>query len=125
MSLLDRKAPHTVYIQNRVMRRNNRGLQIYEDDGDPIPVRCMVEPVRDWSQAEESEVLGLQVIDLMVIRSRRWPGNIDSHVWWEGNLYETSGAPQHHSVSRRTRHFRVTIKWIREAGDGEWPLQSS
>lgn len=124
MSLLDRRAPHTVWVKNRVMSRDTRGIQVFAYLGDPIRTRCMVEPVRDWSQAEESEVLGLQVIDLMVIRSRHWAGDINSHVLWDGQLYETVGAPQHHSVSRRTTHFRVTVKWIRKASDDEWPVSS-
>ena len=116
MSMLDRKAPHTVQIQNREMRRNAQGLQEFVPVGVLSTERCMVEPVRDWSQAEEAETIGIQVIDLMVIRSRRWPGDINSHVLWEGNWYETVGAPQHHSVSRRTRHYRVTVKWLKKAG---------
>lgn len=116
MSLLGRNAPHTVMVQNREMQRNERGAQILLPVGEPVAVQCMVEPVRDWSQAEESETLGLQVIDLRVIRSRLWPGDIHSHVVWEGELYETVGAPQHYSVSRRTAHFRVTVKWLKKVG---------
>ncbi|MGF3056149.1 hypothetical protein [Microbacterium sp. YY-01] len=116
MSLLDRKAPHTVQVLARKRSRNDSGLSVMEYDGEPVSVRCMVEPVRDWSQAEENVSIGLQVIDLLVIRARHWPGDIDSHVVWEGSLYETVGAPQHHSVSKRTRHWRVTIKWIRKVG---------
>lgn len=114
MSLLTRKAPHTVFVQNRETIRNAQGVRIDRNLGDPIPVRCMVEPVRDWSSSEEVESLGLQVVDLGIIRSAKWPGDIKSHVIFEGALYETVGAPQRHSVSRRTGHYRVTIKWLRE-----------
>ena len=114
MSLLGRKAPHVVTVQNRVVTRNAQGQRVYVNDGPPMTVRGMVEPVRDWSSSEESESLGLQVIDLMIIRSREWPGNVDSHVTFNGALYETVGAPQRHSVSPRTGHFRVTIKWLRD-----------
>lgn len=116
MSLLGRRAPHTVHVQLREAGRDLRGLTVFENVGDLIPERCMVEPVRDWSQAEEAETVGLQVIDLMVIRSRHWPGDIHAHVLWNGNWYETVGAPQHHSVSRRTGHYRVTIKWLKKDG---------
>ena len=117
MGLLDRKAPHRVTIQMRGMTRNERGQQVFGDVGEPIPnIKCMVEPVRDWSSAEESESLGMQVIDLGVVRSKKWPGDIDSHVLFNGNLYETVGSPQHHSVSRRTGHYRITIKWLKKAG---------
>lgn len=113
MSLLDRRAPHTVMVQNRGMTRDPRGLPVMGPVGDPIPVRCMVEPVRDWSSSEEVETNGLQVVDMGIIRSRTWPGDVNSHVTFDGSMYETVGAPQHHSVSRRTRHYRVTIKWLK------------
>lgn len=116
MSLLTRKAPHTAYIQRRRSERNERGLNVWVNVGDLIRERCMVEPVRDWSQAEEAETVGLQVIDLMVVRSKTWRGDINSHVLWNGNWYETVGAPQHHSASKRTSHWRVTIKWLRKDG---------
>lgn len=114
MSLLTRKAPHTVLVQKRETTRDERGGRIDSDVGEPIPVRCMVEPVRDWSSSEEVESLGLQVVDLAIIRSQKWPGDIKSHVIFEGALYETVGAPQRHSVSRRTGHYRVTVKWLRD-----------
>lgn len=114
MSLLRRKAPHTVLVQNRETTRNDAGLRVDENVGDPIPVRCMGEPVRDWSSSEEVESLGLQVVDLTIIRASTWPGDIKSHVIYAGALYETVGAPQHHNVSRRTSHYRVTIKWLRD-----------
>lgn len=115
MSLLGRRAPHRATIQNRKLTRNAQGLQVFVPDGDPIPVKCMIEPVRDWSSSEEVETLGLQVVDLGVVRSKKWPGDIDSHVLFNGSWYETVGAPQHHSVSRRTSHYRVTIKWLKKA----------
>lgn len=113
MSLLTRKAPHTVLVQKRETTLNAQGIRFDQNVGEPIPVRCMVEPVRDWSSSEEVESLGLQVVDLGIIRSQKWPGDIKSHVMFEGALYETVGAPQRHSVSRRTGHYRVTIKWLR------------
>lgn len=116
MSLLGRRAPHRVSIQNQQLERNERGQQVHVPDGDLIPgIRCMIEPVRDWSSSEEVETLGLQVVDLAVVRSKHWPGTIDSQILFNGNWYETVGAPQHHSVSRRTSHYRVTIKWLKKA----------
>ena len=114
MSLMTRRAPHTVHVQKRRMVRTDRGQRDYVNDGEPIPVRCMVEPVRDWSSSEEVETLGLQVVDLSIIRSREWPGDVNSYVIFNGAEYETVGAPQHHSVSPRTEHYRVTIKWLRD-----------
>lgn len=114
MSLLRRKAPHTVQVQKRQTTRNAAGIRVDENVGEPISVRCMVEPVRDWSSSEEVESLGLQVVDLAIVRSAEWPGDIKSHVIFNGARYETVGAPQHHSVSRRTGHYRVTIKWLED-----------
>lgn len=116
MSLLTRRAPHVVQVQNRTMVRNERGLQVMSPVGSLIPVKCMVEPVRDWSSSEEVETLGLQVVDLAIIRSKLWPGDLNSHVIWDGGLYETVGAPQKHSTSRRTGHHRVTVKWLKNLG---------
>lgn len=116
MSLLGRRAPHLVHVQNRVMTRNERGLPVMTPVGDKIPVRCMIEPVRDWSSSEEVQTIGLQVVDMGIIRSRLWPGDIHSHIEWNGNLYETVGAPQHHSVSKRTGHHRITVKWLQKLG---------
>lgn len=114
MSLLGRKAPHTVEVQLRETILNDSGIRVDRNVGSPIPVRCMVEPVRDWSSSEEVESLGLQVVDLAIVRAAKWPGDIKSRVTYAGALYETVGAPQHHSVSRRTGHYRVTIKWLRD-----------
>lgn len=113
MSLLD-DAPHTVLVRLRTRTINAEGRAVLTYVGDPIPVKCMVEPVREWSSAEEQMGQGLQFLDLAVVRSRTWPGNIDSHVIYDGVLYETSGVPQNFHVSRRTRHFRITLRHVKE-----------
>jgi hypothetical protein len=114
MSLLDRKAPHTVLVQNRKVQRNERGQQVMLDVGGLQPVRCMVEPARDWSQAEEDRGVGLQMVNLAIIYARNWPGDINSTIQWNGALWETTGAPQAFKVSRRTRHWRITTQWVKE-----------
>ncbi|WP_136057244.1 hypothetical protein [Microbacterium sp. K24] len=116
MSLLTRRAPHLVHVQNRTMTRDSRGLPVMNEVGKPIGVRCMVEPVRDWSSSEEVETLGLQVVDMAIVRAKEWPGDVNSHITWNGALFETVGAPQHHSVSRKTGHYRVTLKWLKDLG---------
>jgi hypothetical protein len=116
MSLLGRRAPHIVLVQNRTLVRNSQGMQIMQNTGDPVLVKCMVEPVRDWSSVEETQTLGLQVLDLAVVRSKKWPGDINSHAIYKGSLYETVGAPQHYDVSPRTSHFRITLKWLKKVG---------
>lgn len=116
MTLLGRRAPHLAYVQNRTVVRDERGMQSLINVGDPVAVKCMVEPVRDWSSVEESRELGLQMIDLAVVRAKHWPGDIDAHVTYNGSLYETVGAPQHYNVSPRTSHFRITLKWLKKVG---------
>lgn len=115
MSLLSRKAPHVANVQRRTIQRNDRGIRVPVPIGDPIPVRGMAEPVRDWASAEESREGGLQILDMLVWRSKTWPGDVHSLIEFEGKLYEPVGAPQHHSTGRRTKHWRVTLRWLREA----------
>ncbi|ALJ22045.1 hypothetical protein [Microbacterium sp. No. 7] len=115
MSLLTRKAPHTAYVQQRTMTRNPEGIRVPVNIGDPIPVRGMAEPVRDWAQAEEHTTYGLQIIELVIWRSKEWPGDVHSLVRIEDNWYEPNGPVQHHFVSRRTSHYRITLKWLKGA----------
>lgn len=112
MSLLDRKAPHTVLVQKRVPHTEINGIDVYENDGDPIPVRCAVQLARDWSSAEEKYTGGLQILDMRVIYSRTWPGDAHSHVIWEGEIYEMVGDPGQTSMSSRTTHWRITCRRI-------------
>lgn len=114
--LLGKHAPHTVLVQNRKAKRDSGGGRVYENVGDRIPVKCIAEPVREWSAAEESQTNGIQVTNMLVIRGRTWPGDINSHVVFEGQLYETVGVPQKFYLTRKTRHWRVTVKWIGKDG---------
>lgn len=116
MSLLTRKAPHTVYVILREKTREANGMEVYRPVGDPIPVKCAVQPARDWSDAEETmDSFGFQVTDLRVVLAREWHGDVHSHVLWDGDLYELVGQPQPNKMSRRTAHWRVTMKWIGKA----------
>lgn len=112
--LLGRGAPHTCQVQNRVLSKTSGGVKTFVPSGDPITVHGAAEPVRDWASAEESRELGLQVLNLILWRSKQWPGDIDSHVIFDGSLYETVGAPQHFSKSKRTAHWRVTLRWLQK-----------
>ena len=112
MSLLTHKAPHTIQVQNREYYRDEQGMRVARNVGQPITVKGMAEPVREWSSAEESHANGLQIIDLILWRSREYPGNTHSHILYEGEWYESSGAPQHFNSGRRTRHYRVTLRRI-------------
>ena len=121
MSLLGRDAPHRFLVQNYERGRDVRGNSTLVRVGDPVWVRGQGEPSRDWSSAEENLYNGLQIIDLLVVRARDWPGTVDSLVLFDGGIYETSGAPQHYGTGRRTQHWRVTLKWVRDAVPGEVP----
>ncbi len=112
MSLLTTRAPHLVTIIHRETAKNEDGINVTAETGERTDVRCMVEPVRDWSSAEEQFFIGKQVVDMRIIRSKKWSGGLEDHVIWEGDRYELTGAPQHHSVGRKTSHWRVTIRWI-------------
>lgn len=112
MSLLDRNAPHVVGVQKRRPVKTMSGVAKYENDGDVVYHRCMVQVARDWSSAEESLTAGLQVYDMRVIYSRTWSGDEHSHIIWDGDLYEMIGAPQPLKASPRTAHWRVTCRLI-------------
>lgn len=112
MSLLDRKAPHTVLVQKRTLTRDAGGRPVFVADGPPVEHRCGVQPARDWSSAEESMAAGLQILEMAVIISRTWSGDENSHVIYGDSLYEMIGAPQHQNMSRRTSHWRVTVRRI-------------
>lgn len=117
MSLLDRNAPHVVYVLNRTEARDASGRRVYVP-GAFTPHRCAVQPARDWSSAEESVTAGLQLIDLRVVLSREWSGDENSHVYWDGDVYEMIGAAQPQKMSRRTRHWRVTMRRIGTVPEG-------
>lgn len=111
MSLLTRKAPHVVYIQKRHVERDEAKRRYWVNDGERIAQRCAVQVARDWSSAEEETgVKGLQVIDMRVVISKDWAGDENSYVYWEGDVYEMIGAPQPLRMSKRTSHWRITMK---------------
>lgn len=115
MSLLTRKAPHTVHVHLREPQLQANGTEVFQYVGDPIPVQCAVQVARDWSSAEEMLTGGLQVLDMRVVYARTWPGDIHSHVSFDGDLYEMQGAPGHLRMSARTSHWRVTMRRIGDA----------
>ena len=121
MSLLTRKAPHVAWVQLRESGRTKEGTRALVAFDEPISVRCKVEPVRDWSSAEESYFAGLQVKDLRVIYARTWPGDLHSMTLIDGELYETVGQPQLYNASPRTSHYRITVKWVGKRGEDRWP----
>jgi hypothetical protein len=102
--------PHVVQVQN--MRRQQAIRGTYEDvpDGPLIAVPCSVQSVREWSTAEEIKVDGLQLLTLVRVFARSWPGDARSLVQYDGWVWETVGDPQHFRMSARTEHWAVTLK---------------
>ncbi|MCJ1709230.1 hypothetical protein [Microbacterium sp. VKM Ac-2923] len=102
-----------VELEERRTVRDKSGQRITERIiGPRRQVKVSVVPVRDWSAAEEQETLGLQIVDMLVLYAKDWPGDVLSLVIKDGQKYETVGAPQHFEFSRKTSHWRVTIRWI-------------
>lgn len=112
MSLL-RRPPHRVRVQRMETKRTPEGHRKMIEVGKPIPVRGTAEPVRDWSSSEEQQSNGLQILNLIIFRAPTWPGDEHSLIEYEGSVYETVGAPQHHHTGRRTKHWRLTFRWLR------------
>ncbi|MBQ9917358.1 MAG: hypothetical protein IJO71_09180 [Microbacterium sp.] len=113
MSLLTRRAPHVVEVQNRRVELDKAKRRYWVNDGERVRHRCAVQPARDWSSAEEEVGLkGIQVLDMRVVLSKEWTGDENSYIYWEGDIYEMIGAPQHQMMSRRTSHWRITMKRI-------------
>lgn len=113
MSLLDRN-PHIVELQARKTVRNERGERVMVADGPRIPIRCAVQPVREWSTSEENMTNGIQVLDLRRVFAREWPGDVHALMYFEGGEYEMVGAPQHNKMSPRTTHWAVTVRYVGE-----------
>ena len=111
MSLLDRN-PHTVTVQPRKKVKNDqRGWEIIAD-GAPVDIRCAVQPVREWSTAEEIQVGGLQMLVLQRIISRTWVGDTNALITWDGFEWEIVGDPQHFNMSPSIAHWEITIRRI-------------
>lgn len=109
MSLRSRP-PHVVEVQLMETVKTARGASEDVPVGDRITVPCSVQPVREWSTAEEHLTYGLQLLDLRRIFATDWPGTATSLVFHEGDEFETVGDPQHLSMSRRTSHWAITVR---------------
>lgn len=113
MSLLD-NPPHKVEVQLMETVKTDRGASEDRPVGDPIVVACNVQPVREWSTAEEHSQYGLQLLELHRVFSRDWPGDYKSLIYYRGFEHETVGSPQLHNVSPRTKHYAVVIRTRRK-----------
>lgn len=125
MSLLDSRAPHVVEIQNRVMVTTSRGAKEFQDVGPLVSLRCSVQPVREWSTAEEHLYKGMQVMDLKQIFARRWPGDIHTLVYFRGDVFESVGQPGKRGMSRATAHATVIVRWIKKDDRPDFELSPS
>lgn len=111
MSLLDRN-PHTVVVQPRQKEKTPRGTYEMTDVGEPSTIRCAVQPVREWSTAEEIQVGGIQMLVLQRIISRKWVGDTNALVDWDGFKWEIVGDPQFFNMSPSTAHWEITIRRV-------------
>lgn len=104
------RPPHNVTVQRMRLADDGRGGFHDAPDGAPIVVPCSVQSAREWSTAEESYDGGLQVLDIVRVFARDWPGDVRSVVYWDESEWETVGSPQHFSMSAKTSHWAVTLK---------------
>lgn len=105
-----RNPPHMVEVQPMESRKSPRGVPEDVPVGEPVIVPCSVQPVREWSTAEENRQYGLQLLDLRRVFATNWPGDHRSLIYFEGDEYETVGDPQHLNMSRRTAHWAITVR---------------
>lgn len=103
---------HNVIIQPRKVVRV-KGAPTYEADGPPVLIeRCDVQSVREWATAEEIYTYGVGLLSMYRVFSRKWAGNSNAIVYFDGGEYEVVGTPQAFPRSRRTAHMVTTIKWL-------------
>lgn len=105
------KHPVLVILRHNV-KTPLRGLKEWHVSAAPEYVRCGVQAVREWSTSEETFTDGIQMLDLRRMFTLDWPGDINSHVVYDGVLYESVGAPQHQKMGRRTKHWAITLRNI-------------
>lgn len=106
MSLLS-QPPHTVVVQP-FTRVDGRYGDAWEPAGDPVEVRCAVQPI----SAEEIERLGVQADTTMRILCREWPFGPHSLVTYNGREFEQVGEARQYRMSRRTAHDDVVIRAV-------------
>ncbi len=107
MSILD-NPPHVATVYPVVPVDDGYG-GTQPGDGDPIEVRCIVQPrAADEDAVHDSS--GYEVDDVYRMAARRLPAGPWSRVTWRGDDYTVVGEPRRHGVSRRTRHDVAMIR---------------
>lgn len=108
--LLDR-APHSVRVIPRKETKGDGGMIGLVPDGDPVEIRCTVQPVREWSTAEEVKLDGAQLLSLRRVFSRDWIGDSLALVQYGGWDFDIVGDPQYLDTgSRATWHWEITMQ---------------
>lgn len=103
---------HSVIIQPRKVVRV-KGAPTYVADGPPVLIeRCDVQSVREWATAEETYTYGVSLLSMRRVFSRKWVGDSNALVYFNGGEFEVVGDPQDMPRSRRTAHIVTTIKWL-------------
>lgn len=124
MASIRKRGPHTVIVQPRRTERNGRGTTSYVLDGPAVYVkRCSVQSVREWATAEEIYADGLKLLSMRRLFSITWPGDVNALVYFRPSEndawgeFETVGDPQLMDMSRRTKHWVTTLKWLRDVDE--------
>lgn len=114
MSLLD-DPPHAAIVQPRRTTTSAAGDFPLVNAGNPVRVRCAMQPVREWSAAEEILVGGIQMLSLLRAISRDWVGDTNALAFYNAYKWEVVGDPEHMGMSQTTAHWEVTLRRV-----GEW-----
>ncbi len=94
-----------VLLQLREPGRGSLNQKELVDTGDPVPLKCNVYPI----SVDEQQFYGRSAGDVRKLFCRSWPGNLDTIVTFEGDVWDVEPA-QPFGAGRNTRHVEVVIK---------------
>ncbi|UOR02064.1 hypothetical protein MUN77_01650 [Leucobacter allii] len=106
------RGPHDLIVQPRKITRV-QGSKLTVNDGAPVLLkRCDVQSVREWATSEEDLSNGITLLSLRRVFARKWVGDSNALVYFDGGVFEIVGDPQRLDRTRRTAHWLVTIRWL-------------
>lgn len=109
------RGPHSLIIQPMRIERV-KGAKVSVKDGPPVLIKnCDVQSVREWATAEENLAHGVALLSMRRVFSRKWAGDSNALVYFDGGEYEVVGDPQEMPRTRRTAHWLTTIRWLGNA----------
>lgn len=104
-----------VIVVNRTVEDTAHGVR-YVPDGEPVKVACSVEGRQNqagmFANSGQEDIPqdqgGLTEITPIQIVAREWPGDIHSQIWYDGDMYDTIGAPvERKHGTARSRHWEI------------------